>query len=595
VRPVLERALTKGTPEEQAESLEALVVLGAPADAFLDAARQAAASKQPRLMLHGLLAMAIWAPGEAFAVVRKVFGGQPSGTWFLVTYVLRYLRTDQTVPLLQKLLKSFRGTELEEIAVSALCRHLDMPNALATLLALARAGTAGPVLTRMMTDLARHLPEEQAAEAADAIRGMLKPGMSAAQAGPLLIALGSLGAPQDLHTLGAHVQGDAAEAAIRGIELLSQPSASALLEGVVKSNKPAREAALVALFRLGHPSVPEHLERLSAAADDVPMTARAVTEMTLTVRFARHLGRLAHLYASLGERARNLPPPEAAKPAPRAAESEPESEEKAPKGTAKRGTKAVRAGVQEVLARPRRPVTTDGSVPMIKAAPPEGTGDMLYRDLAKHLQDGEDPAASRKTLLMLAAALVVVVALGGVAWWRASARAAVSADEIGKHSRFPPLYRDGTGEPEERAVNPGDQVEGTRDAPVKLYTRIKDNVLLVKGKLKVVSISFTKDVPPQAEFEGKFLSGDMTVSFPRGQARVVVEGMRTTVDVVNGAAQLDMKESTFFMAVLAGKVRSMRGVIVMKTLEAGQGGEFLDGNPSGRIEDVTIPSEPFLK
>ena len=608
VRPFLERALA-GSPEEVAEALQSLVGLGASAPAFLEAARAAARSANARLMLHGLLALAIWAPDECFARVKKTFSGAPSATWFLATYVLRYLRTDQTVPLLQKLLKAFRGTELEEIAVSALCRHLDQPGALGTLIALARAGAKPAVLARMMTDLARHLPEDQAAEAADAIRAMLK--AAPAQPGPLLVALGSLGNPGDLATLLPHLATPAAEAAVHGIELLMDPQAAPDLEAHVKKRGPAVRAALVALFRLGHARVPELLEPFTAAADEVPVAARAVVEMALSVRHARTVSRLAHLYGTLSDRAKSLPPPAERKarplPAPKgsatdasaaAAAQEALAEVQAmlatpPAATAPPGpqkSRAVRgAGMEAVLERPRRPVAAGKDLPAIQRPPPEGTGDHVYAQLGRVFRGEGKPAGRQVALVLVMVALVVGNAGSYLYMHRAPA---ANPDETSRFSRFPPLYKLGVpGEPADNAVNPDDMIEASRDQPLRLATRIKDDQLEVRGKLKVGAIEFSRDSPPTAKLSASLQSGSLGVTFPRGTARITVEGARTIVEI-QGEADLEMKESTFVMNVKSGRAQTFRGSLKMKTLTAGQGGEFLDGTPMGRIEDAAPSASP---
>jgi len=583
VRAFLERTAAKGSPEEVAETLQALVCLGANQPEFVQIARAAARSTNPRLMLHGLLALGIWAPDEAFACVRKIFGGPPSAVFFVATYVLRYLRTDQTVSLLQQLLKAFRRTELEEIVVSALCRHLDQPGALATLLALARAGAPEPVYARMMTDLARHLPEDHAAEAAEAIRGLLKPDASGPLLGqgPMLVALGSLGTPGDLGTLTRFLDSPVAEAAIRGIELLMQTGAVAPLEALVRGRKPATRAALVALFRLGHAGAADQLGELSAAADDVPEASRALVEILLSVPHARTTSRLAHLYAALSERARTPAAPGeraeagASGGAVRTLGAAPEKAAKAPRAT---------PDLEAVLERPRRPVAAEAGLPSVKRAPQEGTGRRLYSDLGQVFRGEGKASSTSRALIAVGVCSVLAGCVAGLAWWHyTGTRAPVNLDEVSRFSRYPPLYREAPGEPEDNAVHDGDLIEGTRDAPVKLITRIKDDMLEVRGKLKAGEVEFSHDVPPVAKLKAALVAGTLVVDFPRGTARIVVEGARTTVEV-EGAAELELKESTFTLAVKSGKAHTFRGNLRMKTLTAGQAGEFLDGTPMGRVE-----------
>ena len=75
--------------------------------------------------------------------------------------------------------------------------------------------------------------------------------------------------------------------------------------------------------------------------------------------------------------------------------------------------------------------------------------------------------------------------------------------------------------------------------------------------------------------------GRVEVRFPRGTARVVVPGARTTIEVIGGNARVDTdgKEATVRLAVESGRARVLKGPILVQTLQAGQAGEFQDGSP----------------
>jgi HEAT repeat protein len=644
MQPFLERALASGAAEERAEALQALVSLGVQGPAFIERARAAVGSHHGRLVLNGLLALCVWAPDDAFAHVRQVFAGAPGPQWFFATYALRYLRTDQTVSLLLRLVRTARGSELEEIAVSALCRHLHEPGALDALLAIAREGASPVVLHRIMQDIARHLPQEQVETALAVIRPLLKPGLDASLAGPLLVALGSLGGAADLPLLAAHTGGPAATAAVHAIELVDAPGIDEVLVPIARRGRTAVSgAAVVALFRRGSPEAPELLGRWAASREASGEAARCLVEMALSARCAPVVPAMAHLCAALREsrparerserpsgtdlqrprpaRERSerspmpvaeaapaalpaspgLPPPppprqqppsrppaapaqappqvEAARPATPPATPSPARCPQAPQGSR----------FQAALSRPRRPIASK-PVGAIRKGPAPGTGERLYREMGGTLRDLESGLRSpRRRKALFAGAALALVVLGGLGFKVHSDRIArASPDELGRFSRYPPLFRADV-DPGDGPVKDDEVVEGTTAAPVKLVTRIRDNTLTLRGKFRFTGVSFKRELPPTSHLEGKLLTGSMDVEFPRGSARIAVEGARTTVEVVNGRATFEMKESTFILTVAAGSARIMRGVISMCTLTAGQSGEFLDGTPMGRIEDATPP------
>ena len=604
-RAYLAEALKSKEPEEVAEALQALVGMGIPGEPFLEVARQAAASRHGRLMLVGLLALSIWAPDEAFARVRDTFAQPPSSQWFLAAYVLRYLKTDQTVPLLAKLCTAAHGSDLEEITVSSLCRYLEDPAALHALFTLAKAGTAPLVLNRMMLDIARHLPPRHTGEAAKTIRELLKHELDPSLAGPMLVALGSLGDSDDLPTLYGFLNGPAAVAAIHAIELIGEKGAAAELDRLAKGpTSPAAEAAVVALFRLGERSSAQHFERLCGAGDDTPSAARCFTEMAVSVRCIKETSRLQPLYDTLAEIAKDLPPSaaEAAAAAPAAAKAG--ANAGAEPGDVDLVSEAMRAA--EEAAKPRdlesqlqaRRKTMRNVKPLaINQQAPTGSGSAVYRDLGKHLKDVEpdDEARARRTQKQVLAGLfIALVVISGFAYWRHRTSTAQAPDvaEAARLAAFPPLYRFG-GDPDAGVVKSGETVTGQRKEPARLMNRVPENQIAATGRLRVDDVSFPDRLPLESHVVLGLLDNSVEVRWPRGTARIVIEGARTTVDVKNGHVRIDMKESTFLLYAIAGEIKTLRGTTVMKTIQPGQGGEFLEGNTIGRLEDAT-PPPPLL-
>ena len=595
-RPFLEEALKSKEPEEVAEALQSLVALGVNGEPYLPVAREASNSRHGRLMLVGLLALAIWKPDEAFARIRETFTGPPSSQWFLAAYVLRYLRTDQTVSLLTRLCTAAHGSDLEEIAVSSLSRYLDDPAAITALFALANAGTTPLVLHRMMTDIARHLPPNRAAEVAAQLRGMLKPDMDPAAAGPMLVALGSLGTPEDIATLTGFLKTPAAVSAIHGLELINETScADALSELARGPATPASEAAVVALFRLGDKVAAEHFERLASAEDDAPAASRCFLDMAMSVRCIKETSRLSRLYDALSEVAKNVPEPEAAPeaaPAPVVEGGEP--------GDVDLVTEAMRAA--EEAAAPKKDLeavlntrrkTVRGLKPLaLNQAAPSGSGSAVYRDLGKHLKemDPEEEARAKLQKRVLVGLLALLVGISAFAGWRHHEAQVFAPDaaEAARLAGLPPMYRAGS-DPDAGAFAVPDTLTGARSEAARLINRIPANQLATTGKLKIEKVTFPDRLPLECRLEGVLLEGSVEIDWPRGTARITVEGARTTVDIAHGHVRLDKKESTFLLYAISGTVKTLRNTIVMKTLEPGQGGEFLDGNPAGRIEELAPP------
>jgi hypothetical protein len=77
------------------------------------------------------------------------------------------------------------------------------------------------------------------------------------------------------------------------------------------------------------------------------------------------------------------------------------------------------------------------------------------------------------------------------------------------------------------------------------------------------------------------LSGELRLQFPSGQAYIAIQNTRTTVVVDQAMAKVAIVDGLLKISVELGQVRIFRGNIPMKTMKAGETGEFLDGNPLG--------------
>jgi hypothetical protein len=583
--PFLERILAGGAPEETAEALQSTIRLGASGPELLAVARKAAAASNTRQSLIGLLALSIWAPDEAIGRIIRVLGAPPSARWFLAAYALRYVGSPRTVPLLRQLARGVRGTELEEIVVSSLGRHLEVPEALETLLSILKSQPSPTIAGRITTDLARHLPAERALEAGVVIREIVTSAALPAIASPLLAALGSLGTLDDTARLVAALAGEAAPGAIQGLDLLADPAAAGPLASLASGScGPTSHAALGALFRLDAVRAVALLSRLIETGQDTVPAARCFVEMALSVRLAGAVSSLAHLYDALSRTAPGQPvPPARAKPDG----DRPSPEAPRPDLDAVLSVTRKKAASSQAPRRSRPNRATDAAAALSKGAPAPGTDKGLYSDLASHMAGFWDESSGQiASGRILIGGLAVLICVGGVGLHLRSRVQGAKGEEVSRFSRFPPLYRGGV-EPEDGAVKPGDAIIGSRDSPVTLFTRIRENSMTVRGRFVLDEISFTTAVPPAARLVGRLQMGQLLLKFPRGRARIAVEGARTNLEIINGAVELEMKDSTFLMSVRSGEVKVFRDTILMKTLSGGQGGEFLDGNPTGRIEEVS--------
>ncbi|MBI4864157.1 MAG: HEAT repeat domain-containing protein [Candidatus Riflebacteria bacterium] len=584
----LDEVLTTGTPIEQAEALEGMVCLAVDPARWLARARQLAGSNHGRSLLVGLLALTVGAPEEASRRIGEILSELPSDRWFLAAYPLRYLKSDQTVPALRRLCPAVAGTDLEEIAVSAMCRHLTEPGAVAGLLELIRPTTREAVVRRILADLARHLTQEQAPEVAAALREKLDPRMPSTHAGPLLIALGALGTPGDLPTLVSFAGSAAVTAAIQGMELLMDPAAGPTLDDLVRVGRPgARDAALVALFRLGLESAGSHLNTLMRAEGGESAVARPLTEMALLVRCSASVSRLALLHRTLTDRARE--------PSDRGEAIVAELTGAAAGPTALLGAALPATGpgknLDQVLSRPREgapAADAGGPLPALGAAArplPEaalqGSAQDLYRTLGTHLTDlGWQGGTVVKIALPLV--LLVVLAVLGVSLGTARQRSVGPAASPGATGlALPPLLRvDGSG----RALRPGDVIEGTVVVPVQLATRLPENRIHLVGRLRVVDVQARPENPRSAEYRLALLSGTARIDFPRGRSRVWVETEHSTVVVGPGSVSLDLSSGSLVVTVSRGAARATGPDGSGLTLRTGHRARFRAGRLDGRVE-----------
>lgn len=409
----LARMLRAGTAEQRAQALESLLVSGVPGGPFLAGARSAATSECERLALHGMLALVLWSPGDAYGELKKVFAEPASWRWYCATYALRYLISPRSARLLRRVRDVVAGSDLEDVVVDALGRHLELPGVLESLLDVLAGEPRPPIVSRIASDLARHLPASRAEEAADGLRKLLRARPPPRTPGPLLEALGALGTPEDLETLVGLLDGPAAVHAVRGLELLMNETATGPLESLIQRAPPdVRDAAILALFRMGDTAAADHVCRL--AADGEPAAAtRLLSEMSVTVRNVPSVPRLALLHSRLATAAR-----ESARPAPGAPAAElvpMESPVRPPAlSLANLGRAMEERSSSLATPGPTPPVSNPDSRPTVMAGSlAAGTGDRVYRALAGHF--GKLAGADRRMSEVLLAGLIALVLAAVVA------------------------------------------------------------------------------------------------------------------------------------------------------------------------------------
>jgi HEAT repeat protein len=594
-RGFLEEVLSTGSPSEKAEALQALVAMGASGAELVAEARKATASQNSRLMLLGLLALAVWAPEEAFAAARKAFDGPPAGAWFIATYVLRYLRGEQTVRLLKRLHEAARGSELEEVVIDALSRHLDQPGVMELFLQVVKSGTRESTARKILQDLARHLPEEQALEAAAAVRGLLSSAARPEAAGPLLVTLGALGGPEDLPLLLAHAGTGAAVEAVQGIELLMADGAIQGLETVARSGAPgargARGAAIVAQFRLGHLDAVGHLDRLVASGDGgEAAAARCALEMALSVRCAKTVPRLALLYSALQGRADAIEKargegriPDPVIPAgsgpcgPAAPLPAPSAGPLPPPPLPPRCLLVV----QDAFTRRAADVIGLPPPSRFDRAPPQGAGGRVYRELGRHLTGAE--LARARTSRLPFVVTVVLALLAALFWgrWLGDLE-----DQRLPHLldyALPTLYRAGAADPARASVEPGALLSGRPDRPVQVMCKVPENSFTVRGAVKVVAVELVEGPRPRFSLELELVSGALSLAVPIGRVRVRVAGTPVVVTCTGGSATAVVLGPTLRLSVATGEARVERGRLLLRTLAPGQAAVVaLDAAGGGR-------------
>jgi hypothetical protein len=370
-REYLEQGVLEGGPADKADALEALVSMGAPGERVMPEVRKAASAFQGRLSLAALLAMSVWDPQECFTHVVKYFQTSSAAQWMVGTYVLRYLRTDQTASLLFQVAKLVKGLDLEEVVVRALARHIDRPLVVETLLSRIGANTRPMIAQRILMDIGQMGKLEHSALAANHLRGLLDKGVDPRLEGSLLTGLGALGGKQDLPRLTSRIESPAAVGAIRGIELLTDQSAESELSAAASGGPmEVREAAIVAMFRLGLFEGERQLAEMVASrrTEMVMSAARILPQLMLSVRSVTSVARLVLLRAALETR---LGEPE-----------EPEEPASVPVSPISR--LAAPDGMEAVLVRSRATIKTVAK-PQIAREAPQDSNRPFYMELGTHL------------------------------------------------------------------------------------------------------------------------------------------------------------------------------------------------------------------
>jgi len=402
----LTQSLLSSSPAERAEALEALICKGVTGPAYVEEAYKSSLSDHNRLSLVGLLALVVWDPNRAFDRVMDAFKERSAARWYSATYALRYLQSESSATFLGQICKLAQGTELKEIAVSALARHLHESSVLDLFLGAIDEETEPIVGERIVGDLIRLLPAVRANEAAAVLRVKLDGLLAPSVRGHVLTALGALGTPEDLPLLvsGAAI---APQGAMRGMELLNDPSCIEPLQALAASDSvKVRQTAIVALFRLGHFASVDLLKELTTSSPDA--AAQAFFQMALSVRYINHLPRLALLRKALEGLGTSRP-----------------STDPLPSEIPFRGD--LDADEEEVLGPPKprtvhgalggmHTVTRKHPVPVVLCAPPPEKDPSVYLDLGRHLVG--TGFLTQRTSLRAAILVVILLVSLFVVWTR---------------------------------------------------------------------------------------------------------------------------------------------------------------------------------
>lgn len=412
----LEWVLKDGSPAERAEALQSLVSLQVPGEPYLAEARRAASSASGRLKLLGLLALVVWAPEEAFERVRHIVSGQPSDEWFVATYALRYLDDSSAARLLKRLCDASRGSELEEIAVDALVGHVDRSGVVEFLINHAR-GARPFIVERIMQEFARHLPADDAMPTAAALREMIDARPGPAIAGPILVALGSLGGAEDVARAVPHLDGEAAIWAVYALELLMADSALPYLHALAqRTDEPASGHAVTALLRLGDPVAADELQRFSQGPAGVERASMALLNATLSVRHVRSVRRLALLHAALQDRSRVSGEIPLVYQAIAVKDQEKlDLRNELPPGARHSSfdTPAPRARPDFLDRLEKHADLAEQALPHVGPAPSPGASSRVYQDLGQHLTGSARPPVHAGVRGLVAALLVLLVVMTG--------------------------------------------------------------------------------------------------------------------------------------------------------------------------------------
>jgi len=598
VRGFLEPILQNGSPIERREALEALVCREHDGAPFLEEARAAARSLHPRTMLTGLLALSVWAPEEAFSLVSEILSRQDcSEQWSQAVFVLRYLKTDQTAPLLTHLCRAAAGTELEEFALTSLARHLSVPGVAETLISLIDEKLAYGTARKILEEISHHLPIAQADEAANRIRERLTLALDPLVTGELLVALGALGSEEDLPRLSPYLSTPMAVAAIRSIELLRTEQADQVLMGEIESDRPeVREAAILSLFRLGNLGSIEHLRELASSPADRPRAAHLLLEMGLAVRCSKRVPRLLSLYKTLCERiaepvvstsaskANSKPRPDA--PPTSADTSWWDSKPDEPKIVQPLGLQSVMQTTRPFkLSRPQTLPTLSGK--------PSRRSD-LYRSLIRDPSGGEAASHSpRLKLILTFVAVVVVSILLKYGTMESSVPKTVDTRPNPVQIRSSALLCYASGERSGSAVSGGDVIKASLKTPITLRSGSLENSLVVLGRLKIATLEPIATHLRDMVIATELLEGCLKVDFNGEQSKIRVEADRSVVDISRGKVRLSLNDGSLTVFVYYGQAQVLVYPGDQVTIHVGQRATFRKGKAVGRTESFAPSADPW--
>jgi len=578
---LLTSVLETEAPVRRAEALEAAVLWPDAGAIFLDHARQAVRSNVERLQLAGLLSLIRWSPEEADSNIHEVFAQPASRQWFMATFALRYLRSSNGVALLVRLADRARGTDLEELALSSLCRYLDDPAALTFLIDHIQGDVRPFLIRRVLSELARHTPVEHAHESAEALRTILRQSDLNAVDPSFYVALGALGDDSDLeillsHLASPHTTSAGLVAALEGIELLMSAPDLPELKLVSEHDDPdVRTRALLTRFRLGDLETIPILESWGREPrSGTPEGARGIghaiqtaRDMLVTAMCMGRVSRLARLVACLTRReltrsenddSRVTTPVENVRPV-----------------TLRTPTSEGLPGILQE----RRPVLKSMRIPEIGDGKPAARSTFLYRALGNHNR-GENLSKDRP---WIAPALVAISALALVVVTSFTTITRDPEPQVLPKPISQPVIEAwiSRGSLTGSRVRSGELLTGRPADPVVVYLGFLDNIVAIRGRATATSVERAFGGPRDSRLVLAMHDGELEASLHRGRSSVRIEAAEVAVEIRAGRVKLSLQAEGLTVEVQRGSALIEDLVGERTEVFEGRVGRFMKGMSQG--------------